>query len=62
VQGSVRITYRWDLASLEGSEHAIELELAVDIGLLLLDVGGFVDLRRHDDDGRWVSLGILGYQ
>jgi hypothetical protein len=54
------ITYRWNLASLEGSDHAIELKLAIDIGLLLLNVGRLVDLRRHDDDGVWVSLGILG--
>jgi hypothetical protein len=49
------ITYRWNLASLEGSDHAIELKLAIDIGLLLLKVGRLVDLRRHDDDGVWVS-------
>jgi hypothetical protein len=51
----VGITYGWDLASLEGRDHAIELELAIDIGLLLLEVGRLVDLCRHDDEGVWVS-------
>jgi hypothetical protein len=44
------LTYGWDLASLEGREDAIELELAIDILLLDLDVGWSVDLGRHDDE------------
>lgn len=37
--------YRWDFAILEGADDTVELELAVDISLLLLDVGGLVDAR-----------------
>jgi hypothetical protein len=44
------VTYGGDLAGLEGSEDAIELELAVNILLLDLDVGRSVDLGRHDDE------------
>lgn len=40
-------TYRWDLAVLESVDDAVELELAVDIGLLHLDIGGLVDVGRH---------------
>jgi hypothetical protein len=44
------MTYRWDFASLEGREDAIELKLAIDILLLDLDIGRPVDLGRHDDE------------
>jgi hypothetical protein len=50
LSGYFVLTYGWDLASLEGREDAIELELAIDILLLDLDVGWSVDLGRHDDE------------
>ena len=40
-----RDTYRGDFAVLEGIDDSVDLELAVDIGLLDLNVGGFVDPR-----------------
>lgn len=40
-------TYRWNLASLESGDDAIKLKFAVDVGLLLLGVGRFVDVGRH---------------
>lgn len=48
-------TYGWDFAILESSENSIELKLAVNVGLLQLDVGRSIDLggRRHDGDGEW---------
>lgn len=42
-------TYRGDLALLEGGKDAVDLELAVDVGLLQLDVGRFVDVDRHGE-------------
>lgn len=33
---------------LESADDAVSLELAVDIKLLLLCVGGFVDVGSHD--------------
>ena len=44
------MTYRGDLAVLERAHDAIKLELSVDIGLLLLRVGGFVNVGSHCDD------------
>lgn len=38
------VTYRGNLASLESGDDAVELKLAVDIGLLLLEVGRFVNV------------------
>lgn len=38
--------YRRYFAQLKSAEDAVQLELSVDISLLLLRVGGFVD-RRH---------------
>lgn len=37
-------TYRWDLAVLECSGNAVDLELPVDIGLLELQINRFVDV------------------
>jgi hypothetical protein len=39
--------YRRDFAGLERADDAVDLELAVDVGILLLDVGGFVDGGCH---------------
>jgi hypothetical protein len=50
------VAYGWDFASLEGSEDAVELEFAIDILLLGLDISRSVDLGRHDDE--WTRLGI----
>jgi hypothetical protein len=47
-------TYRGDLSLLEGGENAEELELAVDIGILLLLNNRTVDVGGHD--GRDVLL------
>ena len=44
------MTYGGDFASLESSKDAIELEFAIDILLLGLDISRSVDLRRHDDE------------
>lgn len=41
-------TYRGDLAGLESLEDAVNLKFAVDVGILLLDVGGLVDVGSHD--------------
>lgn len=58
-------TYRRDLAVLKGADDTVDLKLTVDICLLLLDVGGLVDLGgRHLARGlgtvrgvcRWVCI------
>ena len=52
-----RETHGWDLASLEGRCNSVPLKLAINIGLLLLDIGRSIDLcGRHDDESIWVSL------
>lgn len=51
-----RETHGWDLASLEGRCNSVPLKLAINISLLLLDIGRSIDLcRRHDDESKWVS-------
>ena len=45
-----QVTYGGDFPSLESRKDAIELEFAIDILLLGLDIGRSVDLGRHDDD------------
>lgn len=42
-------TYRRGLALLESRDNTVDLELAVDVGLLELGVGGAVDVDRHDE-------------
>lgn len=42
-------THRWDLAILESGGNAVDLELAIDIGVPVPDVGRPVDLRRGHD-------------
>lgn len=44
----MRATYRGDLAGLEGSVDAVQLKFAVDVGILLLEIGGLVDVGSHD--------------
>lgn len=44
------LTYRRYFAQLKSIEDAVELQLAVDIGLFLLRVGRFID-GGHDDLG-----------
>lgn len=48
VRQGVSDTHRRDFARLEGADDAVDLELPVHVGLLLLDVGGFVDVWGHD--------------
>jgi hypothetical protein len=52
-------TYRGDLSALESADNAVDLELAVDIGLLLLLDDGSVDVGRHDDNGRANAVGTI---
>jgi hypothetical protein len=47
-----RETYRRSFAILECIEDAVELELAVDVILLLLDVDGLVDISSHGESSR----------
>ena len=48
--------FRRDHDQLTG-ENAVELELLIDVGLLLLDVGRAIDRRRrHGGGGGWVSI------
>ncbi len=51
-------TYRGDLAGLEGLENAVDLKFAVDIGILLLDVGRLVDVGSHDCEFFRVVCGV----
>lgn len=42
-------TYRREFPILEGMKDAVDLQLAIDVILLLLGVGGSVDIRSHGD-------------
>jgi len=44
------MAYGGNFASLESRKDAVELEFAIDILLLGLDISRPVDLRRHDDE------------
>lgn len=43
----VMVTYRRDLALLESTDDAVNLQFSVNIRLLLLDIRRFVDTCSH---------------